>query len=187
MPATATKIDSTCHSPLLFIGEVLLRPSAPKALEQFPDAEYELGVDIIGPPGYRVVLDNLMLFLTITDPPLNADGTGVFFVQHADTGWYWGLPVSDTTPPGLDGWVEDLHQPHQPTRRLRGRKEHDAIWSGPGNGSTYWIGVNGLKDTQPLSFTAYPMAEKAVATTSGCTIQLTGLSINEELTGTWGG
>ncbi|MBW8797447.1 MAG: hypothetical protein JF597_28810 [Streptomyces sp.] len=187
MAATATKIDSTCHTPLLYIGRVLLRPSTPAELQQFPNATYVLAVDIIGPPEYKVVLDNLMLFVTITDPPLNADGTGVFFVQHANTGWLWGLPVSDNTPPGLDGWKEDPHQPHQPTRRLRGRKLQDKIWSGADNGSTYWIGVNGLKATQTLSFTAYPMAEKAVADTGGCTIQMTGLSINEDFRGTWGG
>ncbi|MEU2421172.1 hypothetical protein ABZ619_09035 [Streptomyces sp. NPDC007851] len=93
-PPTAGKKDPTCHSPLLYIGGVTLRPSSAASLAQFPDAKYALCVDIIGPPEYRVELENVMLFLTITDPTPDT----VFFVQHADTGWHWGLPESPDGP-----------------------------------------------------------------------------------------
>lgn len=181
MPS-AQKVQSNCNSPLLFIGSTTLRPSSASSLAQFPDATVALTVDIIGPPEYRIELENLMLFLDITDPT----PTNVRFVQHGNTGWHWGLPQSSDTPPGMDGWLEDEHQPHQPTRRLRGRKDKDSIWSGAANGSSYWVGVNGLDNTGSLSFTAYAMAEKSVATTSGCLIQMKDFHIDDVLTGTWG-
>ncbi|MEV6010156.1 hypothetical protein AB0M29_25495 [Streptomyces sp. NPDC051976] len=181
MPS-AQKMDLACNSSLLFIGSTTLRPSSPAILEQLPDATASLSLEVIGPPGYRVDLENLMLFLDITDPT----PATVRFVQHPATNYHWGLPQNPDTPPGMDGWNEDTHKPYLPTRRLRGRKDHDKVWSGAANGSTYWVGVNGLDATESLSFTAYAMAEKTVATTNGCLIQMKDFHLDDVLTGTWG-
>lgn len=40
--------------------------------------------------------------------------------------------------------------------------------------------------TESLSFTAYAMAEKTVATTNGCLIQMKDFHLDDVLTGTWG-
>ncbi|MEE1786073.1 hypothetical protein PUR71_24705 [Streptomyces sp. SP17BM10] len=164
--------DSTCKSEILFMGNTGLKPwaqsTAPPA-----GVTAEMFIDVIGPTTYATTdFENVTLTLEITSPP------GALFVRNPKMGSVlWGVPKADGT------WDESNSD--QPTARLRLRQPDKThiVSTHPTDGLTFWLAVSGLPDETALSFHAYATADRLLATTTGCPMQMKDLAVGETVTG----
>ncbi|NEA72147.1 hypothetical protein [Streptomyces sp. SID13588] len=169
--ASFTKEEATCTSEILFIGTTQLIPCNET---QYPLATATLSIDVISPQAFgEVDFEDIMLFVDILEP------TEAEIVQIAETsGFHWGTPQGS-------GWVEATSSPLPPTRRLRGRYSKNRLYSGVGNGLTYWMGVH-LPEGQSLSMRVSATANRVVAITNSCPITMKDFHVNDRLTGMMG-
>ncbi|MFJ9150804.1 hypothetical protein ACIRP7_22630 [Streptomyces sp. NPDC102270] len=166
---TYFKDNPECRSEILFVGPVGLRPYTETVLQP-PQATAELHIDILAPDSYRTVdFEDIMLVLEIKSPD------GVRFVDHkARDNYLWGVP---------DGASWDESTPGAPTSRLRLRTKVGRLNSGFLNGLSHYVGIHGLPEGVPLAMSAFVTANRVVATTSSCPIQIQDLHVGERITG----
>ncbi|GHE07177.1 hypothetical protein [Streptomyces alanosinicus] len=171
MGATYAKIDANCTSEILFIGTTGLRawvsPPPPP-----PQCDAELYIDVIVPTAYtNVEFDNVNLFLEIKSP------VGAMFVpdpRMGSGGGHWGVPDGSS-------WDESL--PGSPTARVRLRNPHAELVRGGLDGLSFWVAVSGVTSGSTLSFTAAATADRILAATASCPIEIKDLAVGEQLTG----
>lgn len=174
--ATVSKNDPDCVSTnkIIFVGNVHLRNYTENdPLHELNPATLELVIDVIAPPSYEfVAFHDIVLILELVEP------VGAQFVEHSGrNNYFWGVP-HPTLP---NAWVEVGIG--APTPRLRIRTAKGNLLSGPNNGATYFVGINGVPPNGALRLTAFASANQVLAVASSCAVTIADLQSGDNLVG----
>ncbi|MEU0632063.1 hypothetical protein [Streptomyces sp. NPDC005989] len=170
------KDNASCTSEIIFMGTTGLRPwslSTPPP----PDCDTEMFIDVIGPTAFHTTdFENVTLTLEILGP------TGAMFVRDPRMGSVlWGVPKADGT------WDESI-VPSPPTSvlRLRVPQKTRIVSTNPNDGLSFWLAISGLPSGATLSFHAAATADRVLATTASCPIEMKDLAVGETIKGRFG-
>ena len=179
--ANATR-DPGCNSQgrIVCIGNVSLH-SFTETGELFlaEPATAVLSIDVIAAPGYESNDFHFVTLILQIDVP-----NGALFVDHSGRNNYHREVLADAEAdaflepdPRTVYWIENV----TPSAKLRIRDDWAELLSGPGNGRTYYEGVDGLADGEGLQFTAFASASETRL--ASCTLTIADLYQGQALPG----
>lgn len=165
----ASLLDPQCVSTgqVLSVGTVALLAFTETDERYLADpATSVLAIDVIALPGAEAQVFHFVTLVLQIDAP-----EAVRLVAHSGRNNYHRERLADPDAawfpdPDAVYWVED----ESPSTTLRIRDDETDLWSGPGNGRTYYVGIAGLDDGAALRFTAFASASEGRVTTCALTI-----------------
>ncbi|MGW4439663.1 hypothetical protein ACWELO_28570 [Streptomyces sp. NPDC004596] len=174
--ASSVKLDATCVSEVVQVGNIASRPyTETSGTWPKPYASRILTLDVLAAQRYaQAVFEEVTLTLEIV--ATNGADRPQFVGYSQGPSYIWGVPSA--TIPG--GWDESKYG--VATTKLRIRRQDAVLLSNrPNDGLSYLIGVTGWTGNTALSFTAQASASRVLARAASCAIEVKDLGPNDHL------